>query len=87
MKKWWVMAFLSGALASIAGTAYADETATDAAKAKRGVVVLDPFVITGHFQRPLASFEVTRLTPALAIAELRVALLGGIDSAVYGDPF
>lgn len=77
---------------SIAGVAMADEptappTDQSQASVRRGVITLPPMILTGHPQRPLAAVQVSRMQPALTIAEVRVQLVERIENAIYSTLF
>jgi hypothetical protein len=91
-KKLVVSAMVSLAAMAFAHVAFADEApaplhSTDQAKSQRGVINLDTLIITSRVMTPQASIAVTKLEPKLTITQLRVPLLAGIESAIYGETF
>jgi len=54
---------------------------------QRGVITLAEVKIVGRIQKPIAAVDVNKLSPTLALAELRQPFLDRIEKAVAMDPF
>jgi hypothetical protein len=53
----------------------------------RGVITLAEVTITGRVQKPIAAVDVGRISPKIALAELRQPFLERIEKAIYSEPF
>ncbi|MBI4703124.1 MAG: hypothetical protein HY744_18560 [Deltaproteobacteria bacterium] len=56
-------------------------------RAPRGAITVAEVTITGRILKPLASVDVSRISPKLTLSELRQPFLERIGQAVYDDPF
>lgn len=66
--------------ALFAGAAFADPP-------KGHAVTLDHLLIVGRIQKPMATVEVARVEPKIALAEIRPPFTGRIERAVSRDPY
>jgi hypothetical protein len=57
------------------------------AQQKGGVITINEVTIVGRVQKPVASVDVSKIQPKLALAELRQPFLDRIEEAARKDPF
>jgi hypothetical protein len=52
-----------------------------------GVITINEVTIVGRVQKPVASVDVSKIQPKLALTELRQPFLDRIEEAARKDPF
>jgi hypothetical protein len=57
------------------------------AQKKGNVITIGEVTIVGRVQKPIASVDVSKIQPKLALTELRQPFLDRIEAAVHKDPF
>jgi hypothetical protein len=57
------------------------------AQQKGGVITINEVTIVGRVQKPVASVDVSKIQPKLALTELRQPFLDRIEEAARKDPF
>lgn len=80
-----ILWMLSSALfvVSLATSASAEDKTAKAG----GVITVEPVRVVGRAPRPQVATEVTRLTPAQHLSELRQPLLDRVEKAIEKSPF
>ena len=77
----------SRTLGASVGLAIALASGASHAQAGKSVFTLPAITITGRIQKPLATVEVARIEPAVALRELRRPFTDRIEHAVTRDPY
>jgi hypothetical protein len=74
-------------LALLTATALFAVSPSASAQKKGNVITIGEVTIVGRVQKPIASVDVSKISPKLTLAELRQPFLDRIEEAVRKDPF
>ena len=78
---------MAGGVLAACAVACLARTAAAQDKPQRGVITLSEVTIVGRVQKPIASVDVSKISPKLTLAELRQPFLDRIEEATHSDPF
>jgi hypothetical protein len=82
-KVWLGAAVVAASCSMGAGVAHAEEKG----RQPRGAITIVEINITAKVTRPFAVLDVMKLSPSLALSELRQPFLGRIEKSILQDPF
>lgn len=82
-----VSVLAAAALMLLGGSASAQEAEETETPSNRGVITTKTVLISGRVNQPVAAIAVDRLTPSMALVELRQTLTGRIEAAIFTNPF
>jgi hypothetical protein len=75
------------ALVVLGAVVVSGEREATAQQKSGGVITINEVTIVGRVQKPVASVDVSKIQPKLALTELRQPFLDRIEEAARKDPF